>query len=89
MRTRIELGTVALLAALWALPSWSAAVSGQGTWETTLQPRYFDGDATFQYALRVQIPGEFKSAPARAERMYQPTVQTNTSNASTKILDKK
>jgi len=45
-RTRIGQGTVALLAALWALPSWSAAVSGQGTWESTLQPRYFNNDAT-------------------------------------------
>lgn len=50
---------------------------------------YFDGDATYQYALRVQIPGDFKVAPARAERMYQPTVQSNTANAELKILDKK
>lgn len=50
---------------------------------------YFDGDATFQYALRVQIPGEFKVGPARSELMYQPTVQANTATARTKILDKK
>lgn len=50
---------------------------------------YFDGDATFQYALRVQIPGEFKVGPARAELMYQPTVQANTVTTRTKILDKK
>lgn len=56
--------------------------------KTALFLEYFDGDATFQYALRVQIPGEFKVAPARAERMYQPTVQSNTANAGLKILDK-
>jgi alpha-2-macroglobulin len=50
---------------------------------------YFDGDATFQYAMRVLIPGEFKVAPARAELMYQPTVQANTANVKLNILDKK
>jgi hypothetical protein len=33
-----------LAAALCVLPSWAAGVSGQGTWETTLLPRYFVGD---------------------------------------------
>jgi alpha-2-macroglobulin len=50
---------------------------------------YFDGDATFQYAMRVQIPGDFKIAPARAELMYQPTVQANTTKLGLNILDKK
>jgi hypothetical protein len=50
---------------------------------------YFDGTATFQYAMRVQVPGEFKVAPARAELMYQPTVQANTANVKLNILDKK
>jgi uncharacterized protein YfaS (alpha-2-macroglobulin family) len=50
---------------------------------------YFDGKATFQYAMRVEVPGEFRVAPARAELMYQPTVQTNTSNDRMRILDKK
>ena len=49
----------------------------------------FDGDATYQVALRVLIPGDFKVAPARAEMMYQPTVQANTGNWKTTILDKK
>lgn len=49
---------------------------------------YFDGDATLQYAMRVQVPGEFRAAPARAELMYQPTVQANTNNAHLRILDK-
>ena len=49
----------------------------------------FDGDATFQYALRVEVPGDFRAAPARAELMYQPTVQSNTGNAKVSILDKK
>jgi hypothetical protein len=56
---------------------------------TAIFVEYLDGDATYQYAMRAQIPGEFKVAPARAERMYQPTVQSNTANAGMKILDKK
>lgn len=56
---------------------------------TVIFDDYFDGDETFQYALRVQIPGEFKVAPARAELMYQPTVQANTANVRLNILDKK
>jgi uncharacterized protein YfaS (alpha-2-macroglobulin family) len=49
----------------------------------------FDGDATFQYAMRVEVPGAFRVAPARAELMYQPTIQSNTGNARLDILDKK
>jgi len=56
---------------------------------TVIFADYFDGDATYQYALRVQIPGEFKVAPARAELMYQPTVQANTENRKLSILDKR
>lgn len=56
---------------------------------TVIFADYFDGKAMFQYALRVEVPGEFKVAPARAELMYQPTVQANTGNARLKILDKK
>jgi uncharacterized protein YfaS (alpha-2-macroglobulin family) len=50
---------------------------------------YFDGDATFQYALRVIVPGDFRAAPARAELMYQPTVQSNTGNVKLTVLDRK
>jgi uncharacterized protein YfaS (alpha-2-macroglobulin family) len=50
---------------------------------------WFDGDETFQYAMRVQVPGEFRVAPARAELMYQPTVQSNTASTRMSILDKK
>ncbi len=56
---------------------------------TAIFLNYFDGDATLQYAMRVEVPGEFKVAPARAELMYQPTVQANTSNDRLRILDKK
>jgi uncharacterized protein YfaS (alpha-2-macroglobulin family) len=56
---------------------------------TVIFENYFKGDATFQYAMRVEVPGEFKIAPARAELMYQPTVQANTSNDRLRILDKK
>jgi uncharacterized protein YfaS (alpha-2-macroglobulin family) len=50
---------------------------------------YFDGKATYQYAMRVQVPGDFRVAPARAEQMYQPTVQSNTPNTRMSILDRK
>ncbi|HEY3102452.1 MAG TPA: MG2 domain-containing protein [Pyrinomonadaceae bacterium] len=56
---------------------------------TAIFLNYFDGDATLQYAMRVEVPGEFRIAPARAELMYQPTVQANTSNNQLRILDKK
>jgi uncharacterized protein YfaS (alpha-2-macroglobulin family) len=56
---------------------------------TVIFADYFDGDATFQYAMRVLTPGDFKVAPARAELMYQPTVQANTANMKLNILDKK
>ena len=48
----------------------------------------FDGDATFQYALRVQIPGEFVVAPARAELMYEPSVNANTASQHFSFLDR-
>ena len=50
---------------------------------------YFDGNTTFQYAMRVEVPGEFRVAPARVELMYEPSVQANTSNARLTIFDKK
>lgn len=50
---------------------------------------YFDGNATFQYAIRIQIPGEFRIAPALAELMYQPSVQSNTSSGRMTFLDRK
>ncbi|MBS1790666.1 MAG: hypothetical protein JST85_23315 [Acidobacteria bacterium] len=56
---------------------------------TALFVSYFDGDATFQYAMRVQVPGQFRVAPARAELMYQPGTHANTANYRLNILDKK
>ncbi|HXM36130.1 MAG TPA: alpha-2-macroglobulin family protein, partial [Pyrinomonadaceae bacterium] len=50
---------------------------------------YFKGKAHFQYVMRVEVPGEFRVAPARAELMYQPTVQSNTGNGRLRFLDKK
>ncbi|HEX5887922.1 MAG TPA: hypothetical protein VFY61_04430, partial [Pyrinomonadaceae bacterium] len=55
---------------------------------TAIFMNYFDGEATLQYAMRIEVPGEFKIAPARAELMYQPTVQANTTNDRLRILDK-
>ncbi|HEY0730322.1 MAG TPA: hypothetical protein VGD38_19710, partial [Pyrinomonadaceae bacterium] len=39
---------------------------------------HFDGDTTFQYAMRVQVPGNFVVAPARVELMYEPWKNANT-----------
>ncbi len=50
---------------------------------------YFDGDTTLQYAIRVQVPGEFRVAPARAELMYKPTTQSNTASAKLAFLERK
>jgi len=50
---------------------------------------YFDGDATFQYAIRVQVPGDFRVAPARAELMYRPTTQSNTASGKLTFLERK
>ncbi|MEK6282730.1 MAG: MG2 domain-containing protein [Acidobacteriota bacterium] len=50
---------------------------------------YFDGDATFQYAMRVQVPGQFRVAPARAELMYRPTTQSNTASGKMSFLERK
>ena len=50
---------------------------------------YFDGDATLQYAMRVQVPGEFRVAPARAELMYRATTQSNTASAKLGFLERK
>src|SRR2546423_3900453 len=49
---------------------------------------YFDGHAQFQYAMRVQEPGQFRVAPARVERMYEPDVRANSASAALTILDK-
>jgi uncharacterized protein YfaS (alpha-2-macroglobulin family) len=57
--------------------------------KTALFVDYFDGDAMFQVALRVIVPGDFRVAPARAELMYQPTVQANTASGKMSFLDKK
>ena len=50
---------------------------------------YFDGDATLQYALRVQVPGDFVVAPARAELMYEPLINANTASLRFSFLDRK
>ncbi len=50
---------------------------------------YFDGDTTLQYAMRVQVPGQFRIAPARAELMYRPSVQSNTASGRFSFLERK
>jgi uncharacterized protein YfaS (alpha-2-macroglobulin family) len=49
---------------------------------------YFDGSTTFQYAMRVQAPGQFRIAPARAELMYRPAVQSNTASGRLNFLER-
>jgi uncharacterized protein YfaS (alpha-2-macroglobulin family) len=75
----------------YSIDSWSDWFSNREFRDnrTVIFQNYFDGDATFQYAMRVEVPGEFRIAPARANLMYQPTVQANTSNDRLRILDKK
>lgn len=48
---------------------------------------YFDGDTTFQYAMRVQSPGEFVVAPARVELMYEPWKNANTATGRFTFLN--
>jgi len=50
---------------------------------------YFDGKATYQYAMRVQVPGEFRVAPARAELMYRASTQSNTASGKMAFLERK
>jgi hypothetical protein len=49
---------------------------------------YFGGKAQLQYAMRVQVPGQFRAAPARAERMYEPDVRANSATAALTIQDR-
>jgi uncharacterized protein YfaS (alpha-2-macroglobulin family) len=50
---------------------------------------YFDGGITLQYALRIQVPGDFRVAPARAEQMYNPATQSNTASAKLVFRERK
>jgi hypothetical protein len=48
----------------------------------------FDGDVKVQYAIRVQVPGEFVVAPARAELMYEPSIIANTATGRFLFVDR-
>lgn len=72
--------------------------SGWGDWYSAREFRdrrtvffldEFDGDTTLQYAIRVQVPGDFVVAPARAELMYQPWVYANTASRRFSFLDRR
>ncbi|HEV2765229.1 MAG TPA: alpha-2-macroglobulin family protein, partial [Pyrinomonadaceae bacterium] len=56
---------------------------------TALFLSFFDGTAMYQTAMRVQVPGQFRVAPARVEQMYQPSVRANSASAALTILDNK
>ena len=49
---------------------------------------YFDGQTTLQYAMRVQVPGQFRVAPARAELMYKPAIRSNTASSKMDFRDR-
>ena len=85
-----QVATVSGIYLNYSLGNWSDWYSNREFRDnrTAIFMNYFDGDATLQYAMRVEVPGEFKVAPARAELMYQPTVQANTANNRLRILDK-
>src|SRR6266566_1669856 len=50
---------------------------------------YFDGGITLQYAMRVEVPGQFRVAPARAELMYTPARHSNTASGKLEFLERK
>ena len=50
---------------------------------------YFDGGITLQYAMRVEVPGQFRVAPARAELMYTPAMHSNTASGKLEFLERK
>ena len=70
-------------------PSWSDWYSSREFRDrrTVFFIDRFDGDVTFQYAMRVQVPGEFVVAPARVERMYEPWTNANTATRRFSFLD--
>lgn len=55
---------------------------------TVIFSDYFDGEAVYQYAMRVQVPGDFNASPARAELMYQPWIESNSAGFKIRILDR-
>jgi uncharacterized protein YfaS (alpha-2-macroglobulin family) len=76
----------------------SATQAGWSDWYSSREFRdrrtvffldHFDGDVTFQYAMRVQIPGEFVVAPARVELMDQPQTNANTASHRFSFVDRK
>src|SRR4029079_5389691 len=71
--------------------SWADRYSSRGVRanRTVFFMDYFDGDATLQYAMRVQVPGQFRVAPARAELMYRAATQSNTASARLDVLERK
>lgn len=69
--------------------NWSARYSAReiNDRRTVLFQQSFNGDETFQYALRVRVPGEFRVAPARAVMMYQPVIQAYTEAKRLSVLE--
>ena len=86
-----QVASVGGLALDYSIREWSNWYSSREFRDqrTAFFTDYFDGDDLFQYAMRVITPGEFRVGPARAELMYQPTVQSNTANLKMSFLDKK
>ena len=70
--------------------SWSSWYSSREFRDqrTVLFLDYFSGNTTLQYAMRVQVPGQFVIAPARVELMYRPVMNANTSSQKMTFLDR-
>ncbi len=77
--------------------NFTYATTGWSDWYSSREYRdrrtvffldHFDGDITFQYAMRVQVPGQFVVAPARAEFMYDPARNANTATQRFSFLDR-
>ncbi|HEY6120608.1 MAG TPA: hypothetical protein VIV66_11645, partial [Pyrinomonadaceae bacterium] len=49
---------------------------------------YFSGDITLQYAMRIQVPGDFVIAPARVGLMYRPAMNANTSSNRISFMER-
>jgi alpha-2-macroglobulin len=71
-------------------PNWSSWFSSREFRDqrTVFFIDSFSGNATFQYAMRIQIPGDFVVAPARVELMYQPGIEANTAGTRFSFRDR-
>ena len=82
-----EVGGVALDYAARDFSSWYSDREFRDN-RTVMFVNYLDRRGVFQYAMRVQVPGDFAVAPARVEEMYRPQSYAHTASGKLTILDK-